>query len=215
MKGKMPSGGRKIDFKMLGRVVKLLFTCYPRLMPIVIVCMTLSAMVSASPAIFTQQIIDIVADALKKGQGWDVVGPQVIPLVLILLCLYVVSIILITVQTQLMAKITQGFLSKMRCKMFEGMQNLPIKYFDTHQHGDIMSYYTNDADALRQMLSQSIPQVIQSVLTIVFVFVSMLIHEKASVFTIAALISDNTEQIWKTYGHLYEEDKISVLSKII
>jgi len=169
---KMPGGRRKIDFKMLGRVIKLLFSFYPRLLPLAMCCMILSAMVSACPAIFTQRIINIVDVALKAGQGWDVVAPQVVPLVLILLSLYVLSIIFITIQTQLMAYITQGFLTKMRRKMFDGMQNLPIKYFDTHQHGDIMSHYTNDIDTLRQLVSQSLPSLLQSctiVLTVLFI----------------------------------------------
>ncbi|MBQ7398353.1 MAG: ABC transporter ATP-binding protein, partial [Clostridia bacterium] len=157
---------------MLGRVIKLLFSFYPRLLPLAMCCMILSAMVSACPAIFTQRIINIVNVALKAGQGWDVVAPQVVPLVLILLSLYVLSIIFITIQTQLMAYITQGFLTKMRRKMFDGMQNLPIKYFDTHQHGDIMSHYTNDIDTLRQLVSQSLPSLLQSctiVLTVLFI----------------------------------------------
>jgi len=168
----MPGGKRKIDFKLLGRVIKMLFGFYPRLLPLAMCCMILSAMVSACPAIFTQKIIDIIDKALKAGQGWDVVGPQVVPLVLILVSLYIVSILFITVQTQLMAYITQGFLSKMRRAMFDGMQNLPIKYFDTNQHGDIMSHYTNDIDTLRQLVSQSLPSLLQSstiVLTVLFI----------------------------------------------
>ena len=168
----MPGGKRKIDFKLLGRVIKMLFGFYPHLLPLAMCCMILSAMVSACPAIFTQRIIDIIDKALKAGQGWDVVGPQVVPLVLILVSLYIVSILFITVQTQLMAYITQGFLSKMRRAMFDGMQNLPIKYFDTNQHGDIMSHYTNDIDTLRQLVSQSLPSLLQSstiVLTVLFI----------------------------------------------
>ena len=174
MKGKMPAGGRKIDFNVLGRVIKLLFRFYPRLMPIVIVCMVFSAVVAACPALFTQQIIDAVADALKNGDGWAIVSETVVPLVIVLACLYAVSIVLATVQAQLMAKITQGFLSKMRCKMFEGMQNLPIKYFDTHQHGDIMSYYTNDIDTLRQLISQALPSLLQSSIIVLTVLLIML-----------------------------------------
>ncbi len=165
-------GGRKINFKMLGRVVKLLFSCYPRLVPLAMICMIFSAMISASPAIFTQQIINHVDEALKAGLGWEETATKVVPLVVILLILYIISILLITVQTQLMAYITQGFLSKMRRKMFDGMQNLPIRYFDTHQHGDIMSYYTNDIDTLRQLVSQALPSLLQStviVLTVLFI----------------------------------------------
>jgi len=170
----LKNGKRKIDFKALGRVVKLLFESYPKLLPVVIVCMVFSAMVSAVPALFTQKIINILDEALKSKQqlDWAVISKEIIPLIIILASLYVVSLILITVQTQLMAKITQGFLSKMRCRMFDGMQNLPIKYFDTHQHGDIMSHYTNDIDTLRQLVSQALPSLVQSsiiVLTVLFI----------------------------------------------
>ena len=79
---------------------------------------------------------------------------------MILASLYCVSFIGIILQTQLMAIITQVFLGKLRKTMFDGMQNLPVKYFDTHKHGDIMSFYTNDIDTLRQLISQSIPSVL-------------------------------------------------------
>ena len=171
-KGNMPGGKRKIDFNALGRIIKMLFKAYPRLLPLAMFCMIFSAGVSAIPAIFTQKIINIVDKALKAKLGWEETAKEVIPLVLILLSLYVLSIIFITIQTQLMAKITQGFLSKLRCKMFDGMQDLPIKYFDTHKHGDIMSHYTNDIDTLRQLVSQSLPSLLQSciiVLTVLFI----------------------------------------------
>ena len=73
-----------------------------------------------------------------------------------------------------MAKITQGFLDKLRREMFNGMQNLPIKYFDTHKHGDIMSYYTNDIDTLRELVSRSFPQMLQSGIIVLTVFCIMM-----------------------------------------
>ena len=87
---------------------------------------------------------------------------------------YILSLLSAVTFTQMMATITQGFLKKLRVKMFHGMQNLPIKYFDTHNHGDIMSYYTNDIDTLRQMVSQSIPQLLISSVTVLTVFSIML-----------------------------------------
>ena len=88
--------------------------------------------------------------------------------------LYVISLISFFAHTQLMAYITQGFLSKTRKKMFSSMQNLPISYFDTHKHGDIMSHYTNDIDTLRQLVSQSIPSILQAGLIVISVFFIML-----------------------------------------
>ncbi|MBO5898657.1 MAG: ABC transporter ATP-binding protein, partial [Clostridia bacterium] len=174
-KSQMPNGkppARKIDFRMLGRVVKLLFSFYPRLLPVAMCCMIFSAIVSAIPSIFTQRIINIIDAALKSSQGWAQVSAEIIPLIVLLVVLYVLSILSITLQAQLMAYITQGFLSRLRRKMFDGMQNLPIRYFDTHKHGDIMSYYTNDIDTLRQLVSQSLPSLLQScviVLTVLFI----------------------------------------------
>lgn len=94
----------------------------------------------------------------------------------VLAVFYVLSLLAGFAYTQLMAVITQGSLAKMREKMFNGMQDLPIKYFDTHNHGDVMSYYTNDIDTLRQMISQSIPQLIISTVTVITVLFIMLYY---------------------------------------
>ena len=168
--GKPPR--RKIDFKMLGRVIKMVFQFYPRLYPIALICILFSAIVAAIPAVFIQPIMDTVDIAIKQEISWQAASAEIIPNILMLAGLYILSILSTIAQTQLMAYITQGFLSKMRKKMFEEMQNLPIKYFDTHKHGDIMSHYTNDIDTLRQLVSQSLPSLIQSctiVLTVLFI----------------------------------------------
>ena len=171
--GRPGPGGRKIDFKMLGRVIKLLFSFYPVLVPVSIFCILFAAGVAAVPAVFQQKILGVIEEHVKT-QSVSSAMDEVIPLVLILLSLYVVSIILITVQGQLMAYITQGFLSKLRCKMFDEMQTLPIRYFDTNRHGDIMSHYTNDIDTLRQLVSQSLPSVLQAVIVVLSVTFIML-----------------------------------------
>ncbi|MBO5274182.1 MAG: ABC transporter ATP-binding protein, partial [Clostridia bacterium] len=133
---------RRIDSGILLRVLKLLFKSYPVLIPIVISCIVFSAAVSASPSIFTQKVLAVITECLETGViSWEIAKVQILPKVAILIVLYALSLILATLQTQLMAYITQGFLSKMRCTLFDGMQNLPIRYFDTNKHGDIMSYY--------------------------------------------------------------------------
>lgn len=177
--GSARGDGRKINFKSLGRVLRLLFGAYPLLLPIAIVCILFAAGVSAIPAIFQQKVLKVIVDHIAIGRAtgnWDVSSAmgEILPLVGILLSLYVVSIVLITVQTQLMAYITQGFLHKMRCKMFDGMQNLPIRYFDTNKHGDIMSHYTNDIDTLRQLVSQSLPSLLQASIVVCTVLFIML-----------------------------------------
>lgn len=157
----------------LGRILKTLFEFYPVRMPIVFFCIIFSAVVSSIPAIFMQNIISIVETSWKTGD-WDAVGGKIVTYVGILLIFYILSLLSAVTFTQMMATITQGFLKKLRVKMFHRMQNLPIKYFDTHNHGDIMSYYTNDIDTLRQMISQSIPQLLISSVTVLTVFSIML-----------------------------------------
>ena len=174
-----PKGGpkgmppKKLDKGVFKRVIKLLFKSYPVLAPLTCVCILLSALVSSIPAVFQQKVLKIVTEYYEAGNlDWTAAKTEILPMVGMLLVLYLFSIIFITTHSQLMAYITQGFLDKMRCKMFDGMQNLPIKYFDTHKHGDIMSYYTNDIDTLRQLVSQSLPSLLQSsviVLTVLFI----------------------------------------------
>ena len=88
-------------------------------------------------------------------------------------CIYLVGILAAWINARVMVNVTQGTLRNLRTKLFTHMESLPISYFDTHPHGDIMSVYTNDVDTLRQMISQSIPQLVSSVITIVSVFFSM------------------------------------------
>ena len=171
MKNKGPSRAKK---GTLGRLIKTLFEFYPVKMPIVLFCIIFSAVVSSIPAIFMQNVIAIVETSWKSGD-WDAVSGKVFYYVGLLLVFYILSILSAITYTQMMAGITQGFLKKLRVKMFNGMQDLPVRYFDTHNHGDIMSYYTNDIDTLRQMISQSIPQFLNSGITIISTFISMLI----------------------------------------
>ena len=175
--GRGPMGPRpKVKKETLPRVLKLLLQFYPKLIPIVVFCIIFAAIVNSIPAIFTKNILDVIAQSLENGTTWEQALPQIMPLIIALIVLYLVSIILTVLQSQLMAYITQGFLSKMRCKMFDGMQTLPIKYFDTHKHGDIMSHYTNDIDTLRQLISQSIPSLMQAGIVVATVLFIMLYY---------------------------------------
>ncbi len=163
----------KVDPRVLGRVIKLLYDSYPALVIITAICIVFSAIVSSIPALFLQQVIEIVGEYTVSGD-WEAARAVIIPKVMILVCFYLISIIAVFAYTQLMAYITQGFLSKLRTKMFNGMQRLPIKYFDTHKHGDIMSYYTNDIDTLRELVSSSLPQMISSGVIVLTVFIIMM-----------------------------------------
>ncbi len=168
----MPPMKRKINFKTLGRTVKMLFKFYPVLVPVAMVCILFSAVCATLPSLFMQKVFELIEKAQISGIGWEAASKEIIPKMILLASLYLLSLCAITSQTQLMAYITQGFLCKMRRAMFDKMQNLPIKYFDTHKHGDIMSHYTNDIDTLRQLVSQALPSILQAgtiVLSVIFI----------------------------------------------
>jgi len=173
-KGPMMRGPRpKFNSNSLKRVLKMLFESYPVLLPVTLVCIAFSAIVNTLPAIFNQQIIALIEE-WYLSRDWASAKLEIIPKVVTLAVLYGISLLSFFAHTQLMAYITQGFLSKTRKRMFAGMQNLPIKYFDTHKHGDIMSHYTNDIDTLRQLVSQAIPAILQAGLIVISVFFIML-----------------------------------------
>lgn len=148
---------------------------YPVLLPVAIGCIVLNAVISSIPSIFMQNIIAVVEGSWKSGD-WAAVGPQILRLVTALVVFYLLSLVAGFTYNQLMAIITQGTLKKLRVKMFNGMQRLPIKYFDSNNHGDIMSYYTNDIDALRQMVSQSFPQLLVTGITTFTIFCIMIYY---------------------------------------
>ena len=168
------------------RVVKALFKFYPKMMTVALVCIVFNAIVSALPSIFMERVFSVVGTAIEQGAGWGgtitfenstfVVGGAITRYMLTLIGLYILSLIATGVYHQLLAIITQGFLKKMRGQMFDGMQELPIRYFDTMSHGDIMSYYTNDIDSLRQMIAQSVPQLITSGVMVTTLFCIMLYY---------------------------------------
>lgn len=159
----------------LKRILKSLFKEYPKLLGIVIVCIFISAVTAAIPAVFQQQVLSDIGKFVESGD-WSAASKVIIPKIIVLVVMYVISLIAIIAYTQLMAVITQGYLDKMRCRMFEKMQNLPISYFDTNKHGDIMSRYTNDIDALRQLVSQAVPTFIRAGVIIVSVLGIMLYY---------------------------------------
>ena len=164
----------KANPKVLGRVLKMLFRFYPVLVPITIVCILVSAVTAALPAVFLQQVIASIEEAQLASLTWELAAEVIVPKVLLLVVFYSVSLVAIILQTQLIAVITQGFLCKLRREMFDKMQSLPIRYFDTHKHGDIMSHYTNDIDALRELVSQAMPALLNSVVILLSVFCVML-----------------------------------------
>lgn len=161
------------NLAMLKRTVKKLFSYYPVLAPVTFACILFSAIVTSIPSLFVQNVIQVI-EKWYVSRDWVSAKAELIPILSLLISLYVLSIIAILVYKQLMAYMTQGFLDKLRQEMFGGMQDLPIRYFDTHQHGDIMSFYTNDIDTLRQLVSEAIPAFIQSGAIVLAVFGIML-----------------------------------------
>ena len=157
------------------RLLRTLFEFFPVLMPVALVCILFSAIVGSLPTVFMQKIIAVIEKYWQVGD-WAAAAPQILRLVAILATMYALALISTIVWTQLMAIITQGLLKKLRVKMFDGMQNLPLRYFDTNDHGDIMSHYTNDIDTLRQMVAQSFPQLLSMFVTILSVLVIMLYY---------------------------------------
>ena len=167
--------GQRAPKGVLWRLLKTLFEFYPVLLPITLVCILINAIVSSVPSVFMQNIIALVDSSYKSGD-WSSVSGQILTFVGILVTMYIISLIAGFCYTQLMAIITQGSLKKLREKMFDHMEDLPIRYFDTNGHGDIMSYYTNDVDTLRQMISQSLPQMLISGVTLLTVFCIMMYY---------------------------------------
>ncbi len=167
------AGRPKADFRSLGRAVKRLFVYYPVMAPLTMVCILFSAIVSSVPSLFVQQVLSVVEKWYESGD-WTAARPEIVRYIVILASLYVLSMVAMTVYTQLMAIMTQGYLNKLRIEVFSGMQDLPIKFFDTNKTGDIMSYYTNDIDTLRMLVSQTLPTLIQSLSIVLTVFAIML-----------------------------------------
>ena len=172
-KGAPGRGGAKMDGAALGRVIKKFFGYYPRLAPLTVCLILFSAIVSSIPSLFIQNVLAAVEKWYRIGD-WLAAKAEILPYVYLLALLYILAILSTLAQTQIMAVMTQGFLDKLRREMFDGMQDLPVRYFDTHKHGDIMSYYTNDIDTLRQLVSSSIPALIQSGAVVLVVFAIML-----------------------------------------
>lgn len=166
---------KKMNGGAFKRVIKMLFKFYPVLLPLTIFCILFSAAAAAVPDIFIQKVITIIGK-FSETRDWAAASGELMPKIYLLVGIYIVSLIAIVVYTQLMAFITQGFLCKMRRAMFNGMQDLPIKYFDKNKHGDIMSHYTNDIDTLRQLVSQALPALLRAGSVVICVFFVMLYY---------------------------------------
>lgn len=178
--GRQPMNMRSIknmDIGSLKRVLAYVMKSYGAAFAIVVVCIFITAGTTLYGTLFMKQLVDgyIIPLTEQKAAGLE---PDFVPLahaIIKLACIYAVGIVTAYTYNRIMVNITQGTLRNIRNELFEKMEKLPIKYFDTHAHGDIMSIYTNDIDTLRQLISQSIPQLINSAITLVSSLVSMIV----------------------------------------
>ena len=189
--------GEKLQKGIVKRVLKDIFSFYPVMLPIVIGCIVTSALISSMPSIFQQKVIAVIERSYKSGD-WAGVKDEIFRYVRILVTLYVISLAAIIAFNQMMATITQGTLKKMREKLFNRMETLPIRFFDRRPVGDTMSLYTNDIDALRQMISQSFPQMLNTsimIITVICIMIYYSIYMTAVVLTGVILMSFITKFI--------------------
>ncbi len=158
---------------VLKRLLGMLFRDYKPQLILVTVCIVVVSVASTIASLFMNRFINYIEEALAGG-GWPVIRTRVFVALAIMLGIYLLGWIASFVYTRLMAIVTQSFLDRTRVKMFSKMQTLPLRFFDTHPHGDIMSYYTNDIDTLRQLVSNSLPHVFQSALILIFLVFNMI-----------------------------------------
>mgnify|MGYP004695915245 FL=1 len=168
---------KNMDKKSLGRVFSYLFKNYTVHLIIVVICIIITAITTLYGMLFMKSLVDDYITPLvnDKAAGLE---PDFGPLagaILKLIGIYAVGIITSYAYNRIMVNVSQGSLRNLRNDLFSHMETLPIKYFDTHAHGDIMSIYTNDIDTLRQLIGQSIPQLINSTITVIMSFVSMIV----------------------------------------
>ena len=156
---------QKVKKGTFTRLLKMFIGSYKLPIFITIICIVISSIGGASSSIFLKNIA-----ASIENKDWNAFTS----VIAIMIGVYALSLLAAFIQTQLGAIITQRFLKDTRVKIFDKMQSLPIKYFDTHTHGDIMSVYTNDTDSLRQLISQSLPQIFTTILTLTVLLFVML-----------------------------------------
>ena len=158
---------------VLKRVVGYMLKYYKWPFMLVILCILIAAIATVVGATFPQTLVDdYITPMINSGSDdFSGLGKAIIQLI----CVLAVGIIASWAYTRIMVTVSQGTMLRLRNDLFQRMESLPIKYFDTHAHGDIMSVYTNDVDTLRQLLSQSIPQIINSVITMIATLISMIV----------------------------------------
>ncbi len=157
---------------VIKRVFELLFRYYRGKLIVVIICIVLASATATVASLFMNQLIRFIEDGLELG--WSAVSSKIAVMLVIMVSIYLVGLLASFIYTRLMAVVTQGFLNRVRQDMFAKMESLPLRFFDTHPHGDIMSYYTNDIDTLRELVSISFPHILNSGLIIIMLVFNMI-----------------------------------------
>jgi len=157
----------------LKRVIKMYIKQFPVLTWVIVLFNIYNAVAAALPMVFLQKVTVVLEENLGSGD-WESAKIRIISYLIPLICIYAGAAIVSILNSQLMAYMTQKFLHKLRTDLFNKMQTLPLRYFDTHKHGDIMSHYTNDIDTLRQLVSMAIPTIIRAGVVVITVFITML-----------------------------------------
>ena len=157
---------------VLKRILKILFKEYKLQMIAVAVCIVAVSLASTIASLFMNKFINYIGEGLKNGL--DSVSSKITIAVISMLCIYALGWLASFAYTRIMAVVTQSFMHSMRKKMFDKMQSFPLRYFDTNAHGDIMSHYTNDIDAIRELVSSTLPHLMQSALIVSFLIFNML-----------------------------------------
>ena len=156
---------------VLKRIMKILFTEYKLQMIAVAACIVMVSLASTIASLFMNKFINYIGEGLENGL--DSVSSKITTAVLSMLCIYALGWLASFAYTRIMAVVTQSFLHSMRKKMFDKMQSFPLRYFDSNAHGDIMSHYTNDIDAIRELVSSTLPHLMQSALIVGFLVFNM------------------------------------------
>ncbi len=157
---------------VIPRILKMLFREYKLQMIFVTACIVVVSLASTIAGLFMEQFILLINEGLRLGL--DAVYTKILTLVLTMLCIYALGWIGSFVYTRVMAVVTQSFMNSVRKQMFSKMQNFPLRYFDQNAHGDIMSHYTNDIDTIRELISATLPHLIQSALIVCALVFNML-----------------------------------------
>ena len=177
----------QINFKTVKRLLKIITSKYKKRLILVFLCIVISSIISVSAPLFSKKIIDDYIVPLLSETNPNFSGLN--QLIVTMGIVFAIGIITTFIHNRLMVDVTEGSLKEIRDTMFTKMQKLPIKYFDTNTHGDVMSHYTNDTDTLEHMISQSMPQLVSSILTLIAVTVSMIaLSWQLTLFIFAFLI---------------------------